>query len=74
MPQRGSLTFDKLNKIRPLINYLNDAFAKYCSPDKHFSCEKSMVAFKGRSGIIHYMPMKPVKRGFKIWVSNCVVL
>lgn len=51
MPQRGSPTFDKLYKIRPMINYLNEAFLKHFSPDKHLSCDENMVAFKGRSGI-----------------------
>ncbi|KAL4104080.1 hypothetical protein QTP88_019393 [Uroleucon formosanum] len=71
MPQRGSPTFDKLYKIRPMIDYLNDAFAKHFSPDKHLSCDESMVVFKGRSEIKQYMPMKPVKRVFKIWALCC---
>lgn len=71
MPQKGSASYDKLYKIRPMINYLNDAFRKSFSPDKHLSCDESMVAFKGRSGIKQYMPMKPVKRGFKIWALCC---
>ena len=32
------------------------------------SFDEAMVAFKGRSSMKHYLPMKPVKRGFKIWV------
>lgn len=27
-----------------------------------------MIKFKGRSSLRQYMPMKPVKRGYKIWV------
>ncbi|XP_022180188.1 uncharacterized protein LOC111040558 [Myzus persicae] len=26
-----------------------------------------MVAFKGRSSMIQFMPLKPIKRGFKVW-------
>ncbi|KAF0711469.1 piggyBac transposable element-derived protein 4-like, partial [Aphis craccivora] len=37
------------------------------------SCDESIVGFKGRSGIKQYMPMKPVKRGFKIWAICCVI-
>lgn len=73
IPQRTSPTFDKLYKIRPMIDYLNDAFAKHFSPVKHLSCDESMVAFKGRSGIKQYMPMKPVMRGFKIWALCCSI-
>lgn len=32
------------------------------------SADESMVKFKGRSGLKQYMPMKPIKRGFKVWV------
>jgi hypothetical protein len=27
-----------------------------------------MIKFKGRTGFKQYMPQKPVKRGYKIWV------
>ncbi|CAH2016587.1 unnamed protein product [Acanthoscelides obtectus] len=27
-----------------------------------------MIRFKGRSSIRQYMPMKPIKRGYKVWV------
>jgi hypothetical protein len=29
--------------------------------------DESMVPFKGRSSMKQYMPMKPVKRGYKVW-------
>jgi hypothetical protein len=29
--------------------------------------DESMVPFKGRSSIKQYLPMKHVKRGYKIW-------
>ena len=30
--------------------------------------DESMVRFKGRSTLKQYNPMKPIKRGYKIWV------
>ncbi|CAI8014321.1 Chimeric ERCC6-PGBD3 protein, partial [Geodia barretti] len=27
-----------------------------------------MIGYKGRSYMLQYMPMKPTKRGFKVWV------
>lgn len=32
MPQKGSPTFNKLYKIRPMINFLNNAFTTSFSP------------------------------------------
>ncbi|XP_049782235.1 piggyBac transposable element-derived protein 4-like [Schistocerca cancellata] len=32
-----------------------------------------MVAFKGRASLKQYMPMKPTKHKFKIWVAACSV-
>ena len=29
--------------------------------------DESMVPFKGRSSMEQYMPIKPVKRGYKVW-------
>lgn len=32
-----------------------------------------MVGFKGRSSLKQYIPNKPIKRGFKVWVIACAV-
>lgn len=29
-----------------------------------------MVAFTGRSTMKQYMPLKPIKRGFKVWAMT----
>jgi len=56
-----------------MINYLNEKFASNFFPGRNLSCDESMAGFKGRSGIKQYMPMKPVKRGFKIWSLCCAI-
>ena len=33
----------------------------------HVSVDESMILFKGWSAIKQYNPMKPIKRGFKLW-------
>lgn len=73
MPARGSTSFDKLHKIRPLLSHFQKIFPSLFSPSQFISIDESMVGFKGRSTMKQYMPMKPVKRGFKIWVSCCAV-
>jgi len=34
----------------------------------HQSIDESIVKFKGRSILKQYNPMKPIKRGYKLWV------
>ena len=31
--------------------------------------DEAMILFKGRASLKQYMPTKPVKRGFKVWVT-----
>lgn len=35
---------------------------------KDQAIDESMIAFKGRSSLKQYMPQKPIKRGYKVWV------
>lgn len=67
-PKRGTPEYDKLYKVRPLINVLSETFLSSYLPSKHQSIDESMIKFKGRSGFRQYMPLKPIKRGFKTWV------
>lgn len=43
-------------------------FKLFYDPTKEQSVDESMVKFKGRSNLKQYLPNKPIKRGFKIWV------
>lgn len=58
---------DKLYKIRPMVSFLNNQFQKLYNPDQNQSVDEGMILFKGRSSIKQYNPMKPIKRGFKLW-------
>lgn len=64
MPQGNK---DKLYKLRPFIDALNGNFLKLWSPSRNQSIDESMVLFKGRHSIKQYNPMKPIKRGYKLW-------
>ena len=59
---------DKLYKLRPLIVTLNENFVRYYNVSSKVSVDESMIRFKGRSSIKQYNPMKPIKRGYKMWV------
>ncbi|XP_047115840.1 piggyBac transposable element-derived protein 4-like [Schistocerca piceifrons] len=68
MPKRGQANFDKLFKIRPLVEMLNKRFAQCYQPHQKEAIDESMVKFKGRSSMKQYMRDEPVKRGCKMWM------
>ena len=59
-------TRDRLWKIRPVIEAIVTACRTNYRPHREQAIDEAMVAFKGRSSLKQYLPMKPVKRGFKI--------
>ena len=59
---------DKLYKLRPLIEAMNTNYVKLYSVSRRQSIDESMILFKGRHSIKQYNPMKPIKRGYKLWV------
>ena len=61
---------DKLFKIRPLITKLNSNYMKLYNVRQVVSIDESMILFKGRHSIKQYNPMKPIKRGYKLWVRE----
>ena len=65
---RGDPAHDRLGKVRPLIKHLSSKFATLYEPSKHIAVDEAMIKFQGRSSLKQYMPMKPVKRGIKVWV------
>jgi len=67
-PKKSEPNYDKLYKLRPLLNRLQETFKTYWKPSKYQSINKSMIKFKGRSSLKQYMPAKPLKRGYKCWV------
>ena len=52
---RGDPMHDRLGKVRPLI-------------DDPATVDEAMIKFQGCSASKKYMPMKPIKRGIKVWV------
>ena len=64
----GEDGYDKLGKIRPIIRMLNESLQALYHPHKDVSIDEAMIPFKGRSSMKQFMPNKPVKRGFKVWV------
>ena len=67
-PKRGEANFDRLYKVRPFLDHLSKSFLDALHPGQYQSIDESMIKFKGRSSIKQYMPKKPIKRGFKVWM------
>ncbi|GFO03897.1 PiggyBac transposable element-derived protein 3 [Plakobranchus ocellatus] len=59
---------DKLWRLRPLIDRLNLNFGKLYNANQCQSIDESMILFKGRSILKQCCPMKPIKRGYKLWI------
>ncbi|XP_060562864.1 piggyBac transposable element-derived protein 4-like [Ruditapes philippinarum] len=67
-PTRDQPGFDKLFKVRPVLDSLSDTFRRYFTLHREVSIDEAMVAFAGRLSYRQYMPAKPVKRGIKVWM------
>ena len=56
--------------MRPVIKRFNNSFSRAMSPTTQQAIDEHMVKFKGQDAMKQYMPMKPIKRGFKMWCRN----
>lgn len=53
--------------IDEVMNCFKYTFPKARSESPFQSIDESMTKFKGRSSLKQYLPLKPIKRGIKIW-------
>ena len=53
--------------MRPVIDNILEKCLTLYKPHRENAVDKAMVKFKGRSTLKQYMPLKPIKRGFKVW-------
>ena len=64
---RGQERYDRLARVRPVIEFIHQEFLQNYRPQRENAIDEAMIPFKGRS-LKQNVPLKPVKRGFKIWV------
>ena len=67
MPPRGQPNFDRLYKLRDLLDLLPTSFRAAYRPAQDLSVDEAMIGFKGRLSFRQYMPAKPTKWGVKVW-------
>ena len=65
---RGQPGHDCLGKVWPVIDHLFQRVSDLYDPHCELAVDEAMIKFQGRSSFKQYMPMKPIKRGIKVWV------
>jgi len=74
--KHGDPQYDRLYKVhpllqmRPLLQKLNKEFQGHSVSSTSQSIDEAMILFKGRTTIKQYMPLKPVKHGYKVWARR----
>lgn len=59
---------DKMAKLRPLIEKMNQNFIKYAPVSSCMSIDESMIPYFGRNGCKQFIRGKPIRFGYKAWV------
>jgi len=59
---------DLLYKISPFINCIIESSRRYFTPDQQVTIDDAMIAFKGKNKLIQFMPLKPIRYGFKAFL------
>lgn len=66
-PEKSS-NASKTYYVEDIVQCLKHTFMKGRQDSVYQSIDESMTKFKGRSSLKQYMPLKPVKRGIKMWL------
>eukprot|EP00795_Rhopilema_esculentum_P014922 gene14922-6061_t len=65
-PKRGEQGYDRLFKVRHILEHTRENLKKAYKPGRNLSIDEGMIACKGRIGFKQYMPQKPIKYGMKL--------
>ena len=61
---------DSLYKFRFLLNHILHVSRKLFKPKEFLTIDESMIKYNGRHKFKVYMPLKPIKYGFKVYVTT----
>ncbi|EYC08312.1 hypothetical protein Y032_0066g3692 [Ancylostoma ceylanicum] len=62
---------DRLHKIRPYLDFLNEACQRVYHPGKDICIEESLIPFRGRIVFKQYIPNKRHRYGIKLFKLCC---
>ena len=65
--QHGDPGYDRLGKVSPMIEMLQERFLEVYQPHCENSIDEAMIPFQGHSALKQYVPAKPIKHGIKVW-------
>lgn len=68
-PQCRDDDYDRLFKVRRIINMVLSNFKRVYDPSKNMSISEGMIAYKGRLSFRQFMPAKLTKYGIKVWMA-----
>ncbi|XP_066457697.1 piggyBac transposable element-derived protein 3 [Eleutherodactylus coqui] len=66
-PPSDHPNYDRLYKIRPVVEHFNFKFAQAYTPPKNIAVDESLVHFKGRLKFRQYLPSKRARYGVKLY-------
>ena len=68
MPARGQPGYDRLYKIKPILEYLNERFQQLYEPRNAICVDESLLLFKGRLVFKQFIRLKRARFGIKIYL------
>lgn len=66
-PDRSSPDYDRLYKLRPIFESLQQSFQSVYDPDISLSIDEELVLWKGRLQFKQFLPLKRARFGIKIY-------
>lgn len=68
IPKRNDPNYSPASRIQPLIDFVNRKFMYYYKPRQELAVDESLMATKGRTSMMQYIPSKKAKFGVKFWM------